>query len=216
MSSGGALGGSGYPAGAARSINRIAGKRDAVSARPTHVTDGLVTDVALGPVPAQWGADRAVTAMFDEHYRSLVRLAALLVHDLATAEEVVQESFVDMHTSWPRLRDTEGALPYLCRSVVNRSRSVLRHRVVASPNAARTEPDAPSAGEVAHAQFERLAVVAALRSLPPRQREALVLRYYGDLSEPQIAAAMGVSRGSVQRHTARAAAALRGVLEMKP
>jgi RNA polymerase sigma factor (sigma-70 family) len=61
--------------------------------------------------------------------------------------------------------------------------------------------------------LERRQVVAALRSLPPRQREALVLRYYGDLSEAQIALAMGISRGAVRSHTARAIASLRAVLE---
>ena len=91
-----------------------------------------------------------------------------------------------------------------------------RHRVVATRNAAKTMPDTPSAEEGAPARPERLAVAAALRSLPPRQREVLVLRYYAGLCEPQIAAAMGVSRGSVHSHTARAVVALRGVLEMKP
>jgi RNA polymerase sigma factor (sigma-70 family) len=61
--------------------------------------------------------------------------------------------------------------------------------------------------------LERKQVVTALRSLPPRQREALVLRYYGDLSEAQIALAMGISRGAVKSHTARAIASLRAVLE---
>jgi RNA polymerase sigma factor (sigma-70 family) len=71
----------------------------------------------------------------------------------------------------------------------------------------------PSAEHGALVQLERTAVVAALRTLPPRQREALVLRYYGDLSEAQIAAAMGISRGAVKSHTARAMSALRSVLE---
>jgi RNA polymerase sigma factor (sigma-70 family) len=85
---------------------------------------------------------------------------------------------------------------------------------VANRHAAKTKPDTPSAEDGVPAQPERLAVAAALRSLPPRQREVLVLRYYAGLPEPQMAAAMGVSRGSVHSHTARAVAALRGVLEM--
>ena len=79
-------------------------------------------------------ADRAVTALYSSHYRSLVRLAALLVRDVATAEEVVQDSFVAMHGGWRRLRDSDKALSYLRQSVVNRSRSVLRHRVVVDRN----------------------------------------------------------------------------------
>jgi RNA polymerase sigma-70 factor (sigma-E family) len=175
-------------------------------ARPIHVTETLVADnAALGSVPADWDADRAVTALYSTHYRSLVRLAALLVRDVATAEEVVQDSFVAMHGGWRRLRDSDKALSYLRQSVVNRSRSVLRHRVVVDRNAPKPAP--------AIALLERSAVVSALRTLPPRQREALVLRYYGDMSEAQIADIMGISRGAVKSHTARAMSALRSVLE---
>jgi RNA polymerase sigma-70 factor (sigma-E family) len=190
-----------------------AGEPSDVVARPTSVTETLVADVALGSVPADWDADRAVTALYTAHYRSLVRLAALLVRDVATAEEVVQDSFVAMHGGWRRLRDSDKALSYLRQSVVNRSRSVLRHRVVVDRNAPKPPPDEPSAEHGAMTLLERSAVVAALRTLPPRQREALVLRYYGDLSEAQIATAMGISKGAVKSHTARAMIAMRGVLE---
>jgi RNA polymerase sigma-70 factor (sigma-E family) len=154
-----------------------------------------------------------VTTLYTEQYRSLVRLALLLVHDVQTAEEVVQDAFVAMHTGWRRLRDTEKALAYLRQSVVNRSRSVLRHRTVVDRNAPKPAPDEPSAEHGAMALLERTAVIAALRELPERQREALVLRYYADLSEAQIAAAMGISRGAVKSHTARGMSALRTTLE---
>ncbi len=178
-----------------------------------HVTETMVADSALVSIPADWDADRAVTALYTVHYKALVRLAALLVRDSATAEEVVQESFVAMHGGWRRLRDSDKALSYLRQSVVNRSRSVLRHRMVVDRNAPKPQPDMPSAEQGAIALLERSAVIAALRTLPSRQREALVLRYYGDLSEAQIAAAMGISKGAVKSHTARAMAALRIVLE---
>ena len=168
---------------------------------------------ALGSVPADWDADRAVTALYAVHYRSLVRLSALLVRDVATAEEVVQESFIAMHGGWRRLRDSDKALWYLRQSVVNRSRSVLRHRVVVDRNAPQPPPDMPSAEQGAIARLERSAVVTALRTLPARQREALVLRYYGDLSEAQIASTMGISRGAVKSHAARGMSSLRIVLE---
>jgi RNA polymerase sigma-70 factor (sigma-E family) len=184
-----------------------------VAARPIHVTETLVADVALGSVPADKEADRAVTELYSTHYRSLVRLAALLVRDLGTAEEVVQDSFVAMHGGWRRLRDSENALSYLRQSVVNRSRSVLRHRMVVDRNAPKPPPDEPSAEHGAIALFERSAVISALRTLPPRQREALVLRFYADMSEAQIAHAMQISRGAVKSHTARAMQALRTVLE---
>jgi RNA polymerase sigma-70 factor (sigma-E family) len=184
-----------------------------VAARPIHVTETLVAGVALGSIPADWDADRAVTELYATHYRSLVRLAALLVRDIATAEEVVQDSFVAMHGGWRRLRDSEKALSYLRQSVVNRSRSVLRHRVVVDRNAPKPPPDMPSAEHGAIALLERSAVIAALRTLPARQREALVLRFYGDMSEAQIAETMRISKGAVKSHTARAMATLRTILE---
>lgn len=183
------------------------------SARQTKVTETLVANAALGAVSADWDADRAVTVLYAAHYRSLVRLAALLLRDTATAEEVVQDSFVAMHDGWRRLRDNDKALSYLRQSVVNRARSVLRHRVVVDRNAPKPPPDMPSAEQGAITLLERSAVVTALRTLPARQREALVLRFYGDLSEAQIAAAMGISKGAVKSHTARAMTALRSVLE---
>jgi len=185
-----------------------------VAERPIHVTETLVADVAaLGVIPADMDADRAVTELYTTHYRSLVRLAALLVRDTGTAEEVVQDSFVAMHGGWRRLRDSEKALSYLRQSVVNRSRSVLRHRVVVDRNAPKPPPDMPSAEHGAIALLERSAVIAALRTLPARQREALVLRFYADMSEAQIADAMQISKGAVKSHTARAMATLRTVLE---
>ena len=97
--------------------------------------------------------------------------------------------------------------------IEEKSRSVLRHRVVVDKNAPKPPPQAPSAEQGAITELERSAVVAALRKLPDRQREALVLRYYGDLTEAQIAAAMGISRGAVKSHTARGMSSLRAVLE---
>jgi RNA polymerase sigma-70 factor (sigma-E family) len=187
-----------------------------LAARPVVVTtDALLAEASLESVPAEWDAARAVTAIYTAHYRSLVRLAVLLVRDVATAEEVVQDSFTAMHAAWSQLRDTEKALSYLRQSVVNRSRSVLRHRVAVDKNAPKPAPDMPSAEQGAISLLERSAVIAALRTLPPRQREALVLKYYADLSEAQIAEAMGISRGAVKSHTARGVAALRAVLEME-
>src|SRR6202034_4001494 len=127
--------------------------------RPIHVTETLVADTALGSVPADWDADRAVTALYGTHYRALVRLAALLVRDVSTAEEVVQDSFIAMHAAWLRLRDTDKALSYLRQAVVNRSRSVLRHRVVMDRNAPKPAPDVPSAEQGALTLLERSSVV---------------------------------------------------------
>ncbi len=161
--------------------------------------------------PAVWAADEAVTRLFTAHYRPLVRLATLLLRDTGMAEEIVQDSYVALHTHWRRLHDPDKALAYLRQSVVNRSRSALRRRVVADRYAATARPvdDAPSAEAGALGLLEHATVMAALRALPTRQREALVLRYYVDLSEAEIAEVMGVSRGAVKSHTARGMAALR-------
>ena len=181
------------------------------------MTETLVTAGAIMPgalvapsgTRVGWSADRAVTELYSVHYRALVRLAALLVRDTATAEEVVQDAFVAMHGGWQRLRDAENALAYLRQAVVNRSRSVLRHRTVVDKNLQKAPPDMPSAEHGALVQLERSAVVDALRKLPDRQREAIVLRYYADFSEAEIASAMKISRGAVKSHTARGMAALR-------
>jgi DNA-directed RNA polymerase specialized sigma24 family protein len=102
--------------------------------RSASVT-GTLADGAAGPdaLMASRGrssADRAVTELYAMQYRSLVRLAALLVRDVQTAEEVVQDSFAAMHRGWQQLRDADAALAFLRQAVVNRSRSVLRHRPV--------------------------------------------------------------------------------------
>jgi RNA polymerase sigma-70 factor (sigma-E family) len=160
-------------------------------------------------------ADGAVTELYSLHYHRLVRLAALLVRDVPSAEDIVQDSFVAMHDGWQRLRDAESALAYLRQAVVNRSRSVLRHRAVVEKYPEKPSPDMPSAEHGALVQLERSAVIATLRKLPGRQREAIVLRYYADFSEAEVAAAMGISCGAVKSHTARAMAALRADLEQQ-
>jgi RNA polymerase sigma-70 factor (sigma-E family) len=177
------------------------------------VSSPLVQPCAEAKNPGQVDADTAITELYGSHYRPLVRLAVLLVHDVATAEEVVQDSFVALHSGMHRLRDSEKALAYLRAAVVNRSRSVLRHRVVVDRNAPKPTPDMPSAEHGALTLIERSAVVTALRALPARQREVVVLRFYADLSEAQIATVMGITRGAVKSHTSRAMAALRSVLE---
>src|SRR5580700_4819092 len=163
--------------------------------------------------PRAWSADLAVIELYSVQYKALVRLAAMLVRDTSTAEEVVQDAFIAMHDGWHRLKDAEKALAYLRQAVVNRSRSVLRHRMVVEKHAPKPAPDMPSAEHGAMALLERSAVIAALRDLPERQREAIVLRYYADLSEAEIAATMRISRGAVKSHTARGMASLKAALE---
>jgi RNA polymerase sigma-70 factor (sigma-E family) len=200
-----------------------------LAARPTGMAEALAASVQLPDAmiapealtapacraSAAWDASDIVTEIYEGHYKQLVRLALLLVHDMQTAEEVVQDAFESMHMAWRRLRDSEKALSYLRQIVVNRSRSVLRHRKVVDMHPPKPAPDEPSAEHAVLALLERSAVVSALRLLPERQREAVVLRYYADLSEADIAKAMGISRGAVKSHTARAMAALKSSLEQR-
>ena len=164
-----------------------------VAATDATVSAGFRTPAAAGQGRSR---DRAVTELYALHYRALVRLAVLLVRDMPTAEDVVQDSFVAMHDGWQRLRDSQSAPAYLRSAVLNRCRSVLRHRAVVDKHLPKPPPDMPSAEHGLLVLVERSAVVAALRKLPGRQREAIVLRYYADLSEAEIAAAMGISRGT--------------------
>lgn len=162
---------------------------------------------------ARWDADQAVTELYTAHYRPLVRVATLILRDVSEAEEVVQDAFVAMHGRWHRLRDPDRAVGYLRQSVVNACRSRLRHRAVELRHPPLPPPDVISAESSALAAIERESVRAALAQLSERQRTAIVLRYYADLSEAQVAEAMGISAGSVKTHTSRAMSALRAITE---
>lgn len=185
---------------------------------------GCSADVAGGPptshpvsgVPAAagWG-DQAVIAAYRLHYGSLVRQAALLVRDTPTAEDVVQDSFIAMHTACPRLGDDGKVLPYLRQAVVNRSRSVLRHRAVADAYRPLPGPDMPSAEDSALARLEHAALISALTTLARRQRQVLALKYFADMSEAQIATVLGISKSAVKTHTTRALTSLRPALKSR-
>jgi RNA polymerase sigma-70 factor (sigma-E family) len=161
-----------------------------------------------------WSADDALEQLYAAHWRQLVRLAVLLVRDQGVAEEIVQDCFVAVHDRWGRLRDPDKAIAYLRQSVVNRSRSHLRHLSVVRRHAERegAMPAFAGADEPSYDAARRTAVLDALRRLPTRQREVLALRYYLDLSEAEIAEALGISRGAVKSHASRGAAALRADL----
>ena len=155
----------------------------------------------------------AVSALFHVHHRRLVGLASLLVDDHGSAEEIVQDAFESLYRNWSGLRDPHAAVAYLDRSVVYGARSWVRRRVTARSY------ELPEAGTSVSAEFETLRdqqhneLSAAIRELPQRQREVVVLRYYLDLSEEQIASWLGVSTGSVKRHAFRANAALQRRME---
>jgi RNA polymerase sigma-70 factor (sigma-E family) len=145
-----------------------------------------------------------LAALYVVHYRSLVRLAALLLDETAACEDVVQEAYIRLAASrrLERLRDPEAGLAYLRTTVLNLARSSLRRRLVA----ARYAPLVHRADRIddnAIGAVERATVVGAMRTLPRRMREAVALRYYADLTEAQTADVMGVSVGAVKSYTSR-------------
>ena len=152
-------------------------------------------------------AEAAVTALYEAHALGLVRLAYVMLGDRAAAEDVVQEAFGGLYRRWDRLADTGRALPYVRSSVLNGCRSALRRRRAQGIKAL-YQPPAASAEAAALTSEERREVMRALRRLPDRQREVLVLRFYLDEPEAEIARAMGISQSTVRSTAHRALAAL--------
>lgn len=153
-------------------------------------------------------ADEVTVAELYAAYRlRLVRLATLLVDDQDTAEDVVQDVFARLPRGW-QPAETGKALPYLQRAVVNTSRSVLRRRRTARLYVVPHEPDRAGPDSEVLLAEEHREVLAALHQLPARQREVLVLRYWSDLSEAEIASTLGISRGTVKSTASRAIDAL--------
>jgi RNA polymerase sigma-70 factor (sigma-E family) len=156
------------------------------------------------------GAEAAITALYQVHAVGLIRLAVVMLGDRPAAEDVVQEAFYGLYRRWARLTDTEKALSYVRSSILNGCRSELRRRI-RNERRARSGPQAADAASAEQAVLigeEHRDVLAALRRLPRRQREVLVLRFYLELSEAEIADSMGISRGTVKSTTSRALAAL--------
>jgi RNA polymerase sigma-70 factor (sigma-E family) len=153
------------------------------------------------------GADELVTVLYREHATGLIRCAVVILGDRATAEDVVQEAFCGLYRRWAHLSDPAKSLPYVRAAVLNRCRTVLRGRA-RRIRVGFTGPAAPSAEDEALIGEDHRAVLAGLRMLPPRQREALALRFLADLDEPEIARLMGVSQGTVKSTISRGLAAL--------
>ncbi|MGQ0483037.1 MAG: RNA polymerase sigma factor [Pseudonocardia sp.] len=210
-------------------LRRIDTRLDAVQAAPSGASAQVAAMVpaqgpggrhAAAPAPgeprdrpeAPEQRPRTLADLYAEHRMRLVRLAILLVDESATAEDVVQEAFTGLHRNWAGLRDEHAALAYLRTAVVNGSRSVLRRRRTARDYVPPHAVTARSAESLAMLSAEHQAVVDALAGLPPRQREVLVLRYYGGLSEAEIAEATGISRGAVKSTASRALASVADVL----
>jgi RNA polymerase sigma-70 factor (sigma-E family) len=162
------------------------------------------------------GDPRTLADLYRDHRMRMVRLAVLLVDDPSTAEDVVQEAFTGLHRHWAGLRDEAAAVGYLRTAVVNGSRSVLRRRRTARDYVPPHQVNARSAESLAMLSAEHQSVVDALGTLPPRQREVLVLRYYGGMSEAEIADITGISRGTVKSTASRALDAVQRAMAGRP
>jgi RNA polymerase sigma-70 factor (sigma-E family) len=186
---------------------------------PVHVAPGEAApdaghdDRTDNPCPTTaLSADAAIAELYQQHWNRLVRLAALLTRDASVAEEIVQDAFVSLHRRWGELTEHASAAAYLRTSVVNGARSALRHRGVEERHRQPGPPEPAGPEEHAVRADSDARVMAALRTLSHRQQEVLVLRYYGDYSEQDIAATLGLSKGAVKSHAHRGLGALRTAL----
>ncbi|MDQ0951444.1 RNA polymerase sigma-70 factor (sigma-E family) [Streptomyces phaeochromogenes] len=180
------------------------------AARPTRIPnqrEGADETLAAGTTVDH------LTETYRAHYRSLLGLAALLLDDTASCEDVVQEAFIRVHSARKRVRDKEKTLAYLRQTVVNLSRSALRRRILGLKLLSKPMPDMASAEEGAYDLLERDALIKAMKGLQRRQREVLVLRYFADMTEAQVAETLGISLGSVKAYGSRGIAALRVAME---
>ena len=182
------------------------------------VTDGVhdgVTDAvtdAAGADLVDLEREAALARLFDAHHTPLLRLAVLL-GAAGDAEDVVSEAFYELYRRWNRLRSHDAALSYLRAVVCNLVRMRLRRLQVARKHADHTVESVGSPEAEVLLRDDQRALVEAIKRLPTRQREALVLRYWLDLRESEIAAAMGISAGAVKSHTSRGMATLTRLLE---
>jgi RNA polymerase sigma-70 factor (sigma-E family) len=157
-------------------------------------------------------ATAAVSALYAEHALGLTRLAQVMLGDRSAAEDVVHDAFCGLYRRWEFLTDTGKALQYLRSSVLNGCRTALRR---GTRPAGPVDVDLTIAASAEHALLtseERHAVMAALRQLPGRQRETLVLRYYLDLPDAEIARSMGIRESTVRSTVHRGLASLERIL----
>ncbi|WAU81783.1 sigma-70 family RNA polymerase sigma factor [Streptomyces sp. Qhu-G9] len=171
-----------------------------------------LTPAAGDPVDAE--REAALAQLFEVHYSSMLRLAVLLGAD--DPENVVAEAYYQIYRKWRRLRDAGAAEAYLRSTVCNLTRMRIRHLQVARKHVEKPPTDVVASAEsTALLHDDQRVLIDALQQLPARQREALVLRHWLGLKESEIAAAMGISGGSVKTHTARGIAALTQAMEAR-
>ncbi|WP_151481976.1 SigE family RNA polymerase sigma factor [Streptomyces albicerus] len=180
---------------------------------PAGAPEGASLTPTVGD-PADLEREAALARLFEVHYSSMLRLAVLLGAD--DPENVVAEAYYQIYRKWRRLRDAEAAEAYLRSTVCNLTRMRIRHLQVARKHVEKPPSDVVASAEsTALLHDDQRVLIDALQQLPARQREALVLRHWLGLKESEIAAAMGISCGSVKTHTARGIAALTQAMEAR-
>ena len=170
-------------------------------------------EVGWLPALSAVDAETAVEILFDRYQLRMLRVATVLVQDPQVAEDVVQDAFLAVHSSWARIRNKDEAVGYLHRSVVNAARSRLRRRSVVLRLAGLRQHDQISAEDAALEAQLPGPLMRAIAALPRREREAVLLRHYLDLSERETADALGLRPGSVKGYASRGLAKLRAVLQ---
>ncbi|MDH3684178.1 MAG: sigma-70 family RNA polymerase sigma factor [Acidimicrobiia bacterium] len=160
-------------------------------------------------------ADQLVDRLFKQEARSLVRLARLFCDDRSSAEDLVQEAFIRLHRSAHTIREPERAPAFLRSIVLNLARDHNRRGLMSlrHQNADRTHETSADPEEDAIADGDDRLVIEAVRSLPARQRECLVLRFYAQMTEREIAETVGISPNSVKTHCQRGLRSLESRLE---
>lgn len=173
----------------------------------------------VADLPRAWARHEAALTdeawlrdVYDAHWTVMVRLASLMLDGTGEAEEIVQDAIVAIYARRAQFPDAASAGGYLRTAVVNRCRSVHRHRAVVNRTRPHELPTPEQPDAVAIRRHVGDHVMAALRVLPQRQREVLILRYYAGASEAEIADALGISRGAVKSHAHRGMQALRTAL----
>lgn len=194
-------------------ITGMSSEADGARSRRLVASSPESSAVAVGTGQGPTAAAQTLTELFREHHLELVHLAVIMVGDLATAEDIVQDVFERLHRRWHRLREPSRGLAYARMSVLNSCRSVHRRAAVARKYAPRFAPLSDEIDpDAASAIGDRGELAAALRLLPRRQREVLVLRYYADLSVAEIAEALRIAPSAVRACNSRGLAALASAL----
>ena len=180
------------------------------------MSEVLVTDARVG-LPTFEAFDDALVALYADHAKALVEMLWVFVGSRAEAEDLCHDAFVRLHRVWRRIDHGDNVGSYLRTTAFNLARSSLRRRSVVRRLAPPPDRQAsPAADENVELRADQRTLLASIRRLPRRQRECIVLRYWQDLTEPQIATTLGISVSSVKTHLRRATQTLEQHLEARP